>query len=197
LGRRVNSRRAFVAEFRKTMRAHEGLPLVRVRPLAFAAAPVLMGVVALVMPVSEPSPLRKDPVGRPAAIPADPAAASRGESEKASRTRWPEPARVTLRREVSTSAAAAANERDFFACLRHAGVLVRTRSSARNPGQITGYAVALAADTARTGGPVWYRGGKLAADLTLPKLRHRWRYPTASTEQSGQLTWTANPARPT
>jgi hypothetical protein len=53
-------------------------------------------------------------------------------------------------------------------------VLVRKRFSARDPGQVTGYAVALPGDTARDGGPVWYGGGKLAADLTWPKLRQRW-----------------------
>jgi hypothetical protein len=53
-------------------------------------------------------------------------------------------------------------------------VLVRTRSSARNRGQVTGYAVALPGDTTTAGAPVWYGGGKLAADLTLPKLRRRW-----------------------
>ena len=55
-----------------------------------------------------------------------------------------------------------------------AGVSVRRRYSTHNPGEITGYAVALPADSTRTGGPVWYSGGKLAPDLTLPKLRHRW-----------------------
>ncbi len=30
------------------------------------------------------------------------------------------------------------------------------------------------ADTTQAGGPVWYSGGKLAPDLSLPKLRHRW-----------------------
>jgi hypothetical protein len=68
-------------------------------------------------------------------------------------------------------------------------VLVRTWLSTRNPGQITGYAVALPADTTPAGGPVSYSGGKLAPDLTLPKLRHRWRDPTASTSRGGPLTW--------
>jgi hypothetical protein len=53
-------------------------------------------------------------------------------------------------------------------------VAVRKRFSTRNPGQVTGYAAALPTDTAGSGGPVWYSGGKLAPDLTLPKLRHRW-----------------------
>jgi hypothetical protein len=54
---------------------------------------------------------------------------------------------------------------------------VRQRFSTRNPGEVTGYAVALPGDTANDGGPVWYGGGKLAADLTWPKLRHRWSRP--------------------
>ena len=57
-------------------------------------------------------------------------------------------------------------------------MLVRTRHSTRDPAQLTGYAVALPGDT--TLGPgtqFWYGGGKLAADLTLPKLRRRWPLP--------------------
>ena len=50
-----------------------------------------------------------------------------------------------------------------------------------DPGQVTGYAVALPGDTAKDSGPVWYSGGKLAPDLTWPKLRQRWTGPgTAS-----------------
>jgi hypothetical protein len=75
---------------------------------------------------------------------------------------------------VSTAAATAASEDEFFARLDAAGMSIRRRYSTRNPGEVTGYAVALPADTTRTGGPVWYSGGKLAPDLTLPKLRHRW-----------------------
>ncbi len=116
---------------------------------------------------------------------------TRAETEKAGRRGWREPARVTLKRHVSTAAAAAATEREFFARLRQAGVLVRARLSTRNPGQITGYAVALPADTTKAGGPVWYGGAKLAADLTLPKLRLRW---PGTPRQSagvprGQLSW--------
>ena len=58
--------------------------------------------------------------------------------------------------------------------------LVRTRSSTRNPGQVTVYAAALPGDTTKAGSPVWYGGGKLAADLTLPKLRRRWSAPGSS-----------------
>jgi hypothetical protein len=87
----------------------------------------------------------------------------------------PEAPRITLRREVSTAAAGASSEQEFFTRLDQAGVLVRRRFSTRNPGEITGYAVALPHDTTRADTPVWFGGGKLAADLTLPKLRSRWQ----------------------
>jgi hypothetical protein len=99
---------------------------------------------------------------------------TRAENEKAQRRGWRETPRVTLKRAVSTAAAGASSEQEFFARLDGAGVLVRKRLSARNPAEVTGYAVALPGDAARHGGPVWFGGGKLAADLTLPKLRRRW-----------------------
>jgi hypothetical protein len=107
----------------------------------------------------------------------------RAESEKAGRRGLAEAPRITLRRQVSTAAAAAGSEEEFFGLLRRAGVLVRTRSSSRNPDELTGYAVALDGDVTKAGGPVWYGGGKLAADLTLPKLRCRWRQAGAGGER--------------
>ena len=104
---------------------------------------------------------------------------TRAETEQAARRGWTEPARVTLRREVCTAAAGAASEQEFFTRLRAAGVLVRERRSTINPDQITGHAVGLPRHMAQAGGMVWYGGGKLAADLTLPKLRARWADPAA------------------
>jgi hypothetical protein len=109
--------------------------------------------------------------------PADRTAAkrpTRAETEKSSRQGRAEPARVVLRRHVQTAAAGARSEEEFFDRLRSAGVLIRTRFSRRDPDQLTGYAVALPEDRTGAGTPVWYGGGKLAADLTLPKLRRRW-----------------------
>ena len=103
--------------------------------------------------------------------------ATRAESEQAARRGWGEPSRATLRREVCTAAAGAATEQEFFARLRQAGVLVRLRHSATTPGEVTGYAVGLSQHTSRDGGVIWYGGGKLAPDLTLPKLRARWASP--------------------
>jgi hypothetical protein len=100
---------------------------------------------------------------------------TRPELEKADRRGLPEAPRMTLRRAVSTAAGGAASEQEFFTRLDQAGVLVRKRFSTRNPGEVTGYAVALPHDITRAGAPVWFGGGKLAADLTLPKLRCRWQ----------------------
>ncbi|GGM86402.1 relaxase/mobilization nuclease domain-containing protein [Dactylosporangium sucinum] len=82
--------------------------------------------------------------------------------------------RDRLRRDVRACAAAAINEADFFAALRAAGLLVRLRRSTASPGEVTGYAVGLAAHRTARGDTVWYGGGRLAPDLTLPQLRRRW-----------------------
>ena len=103
--------------------------------------------------------------------------ATRAETEQAARRGWGEPPRATLRRDVCTAAAGAATEQEFFARLRQAGVLVRLRHSVTTPTEVTGYAVGLPQHTARDGGVIWYGGGKLAPDLTLPKLRARWASP--------------------
>jgi hypothetical protein len=114
--------------------------------------------------------------------PADRTAArrpTRAENEKAARRGLDEAPRVTLRRRVTTAAASAGSEQEFFTRLAAADILVRQRLSVTNPDQVTGYAVALSGDTAKDGGPVWYGGGKLAADLSWPKLRQRWAPPRA------------------
>lgn len=99
---------------------------------------------------------------------------TRAETELTGRQDRSEEPRVTLRRQVATVAAMADDEAAFFARLRADGVLVRERFSRRDPGEVTGYAVALPGHVNRAGRPVWFGGGRLAADLTLPKLRHRW-----------------------
>jgi hypothetical protein len=101
----------------------------------------------------------------------------RAETEKAGRAGRSEAPRVTLRRRVCEAAAGASGEAEFFDRLRRADMLVRVRRSARDPGQVTGYAVALPGDVTAAGEPIWFGGGKLAADLTLPKLRCRWASP--------------------
>ena len=125
--------------------------------------------------------------------PADRTAArrpTRAENEKAARRGLEEAPRVTLRRQITTAAASATSEQEFFSRLDQAGVLVRKRFSARNSSQVTGYAVAMPGDTTRDGGSVWYGGGKLAADLSWPKLRQRWN-PHRTAPGSGHLNLTA------
>jgi hypothetical protein len=100
--------------------------------------------------------------------------ATRAEKEQAGRRGWAEPPRAVLRRAVSAAAGGAGTEQEFFARLGEAGILVRMRYSTANPDQVTGYAVGLPHHTSKDGGVIWYGGGKLAADLTLPKLRARW-----------------------
>ena len=125
--------------------------------------------------------------------PADRTAArcpTRAETEKAARRGLDEAPRITLRRQVTTAAAGAGSEQEFFARLDRAGILVRKRFSISNPGQVTGYSVALPGDTAKDGGPVWYGGGKLAADLSWPKLQER-RTPARTAPGRPHLTLTA------
>lgn len=109
--------------------------------------------------------------------PADRTAArrpKRAEIEKAVRRGRPIPSRTLLQRKVQTAAAGACNESEFFDRLRADGVLVRQRFSQTTADEVTGYAVALADDVNADGEPIWFGGSKLAADLTLPKLRGRW-----------------------
>lgn len=85
-----------------------------------------------------------------------------------------ETARESLRREVRVAAASSASRVEFGERLATAGVVVRWRESERNPGEITGYAVGLAKDKTVSGGPVMFGGGKLAPDLSLPRLEATW-----------------------
>jgi hypothetical protein len=100
--------------------------------------------------------------------------------------------RGALRTVVTQAAEQAVEEAGFFARLREAGVLVRLRFSETDPGQVTGYSVTLSGHTGPDGTPLWYGGGRLAAGLTLPRLRERWNRRTGgSAERSGTPRFTA------
>ena len=99
------------------------------------------------------------------------------EVNKARRLGQPQTTRDQLRRKVRAAAAAAADEDEFFDRLRDAGVLVRQRHSTTGGEQITGYAVALPDGRTADGTPIFFSGGRLAPELTLPKLRRRWDVP--------------------
>jgi hypothetical protein len=96
------------------------------------------------------------------------------EVNKARRLGKSSTARDEVRHHVRTAAAAATGEEEFFARLADAGLKVERRASVRSPGEWTGYKVADPAHTTASGEPLWFSGGSLARDLTLPKLRQRW-----------------------
>jgi hypothetical protein len=98
----------------------------------------------------------------------------RAEVEKAARVGEREASRTVLRREVRTAAAMAATPEEFFRRLDAAGVLVKLRYSEREPGVVTGFAVAMPTQLTATGALVFYSGGKLGPELTWPQLSTRW-----------------------
>jgi len=83
--------------------------------------------------------------------------------------------RRRLERAVRAAAAAASTEAQWLARLGELGVEVAPRW-ARGGDRVVGYRVALAdAPTGQSGSKaVWFGGGKLAHDLTLPALRAGW-----------------------
>lgn len=92
--------------------------------------------------------------------------------EAADRRGAAEPDVVRLARTVRASAAAATDEGEFVRRVRRAGVLIRPRFAAGRRDVIEGYSVAL--QTPEGVRPVWHGGGRLARDLTLPRLRADW-----------------------
>jgi hypothetical protein len=90
------------------------------------------------------------------------------------------PDREVLRARVRVALTRSDCWEEFIECLSMDSVLVRPRYSTVNPAEITGYAVALRPSLEELDEgkqPVWFSGGKLAPDLTLPRLRQRWTDP--------------------
>jgi hypothetical protein len=83
--------------------------------------------------------------------------------------------RQTLERIVRACATASRDETEFIRRLRDEGVKLRPRYAEGGTDEVVGYSVRL---SGREHGPrrsVWYGGGRLARDLTLPALRRGWR----------------------
>ncbi|PJE97101.1 mobilization protein [Streptomyces carminius] len=112
-----------------------------------------------------------------------------GEAEKAARRGLPETAREVLQRTVREAAAAAASDADFFARLSAGGVRVKQRIAP--DGNLTGYAVALPGDRDGQQEPVWFSGARLAADLSLPRVRERWQHPVSPPTAAPTEAWQA------
>lgn len=82
--------------------------------------------------------------------------------------------RHTLERVVRACATASRDESEFVRALREQGIRVRPRYAAGGRDMVVGYSVRLAGRDQGPGRTVWYGGGKLARDLTLPALRSGW-----------------------
>ncbi len=106
---------------------------------------------------------------------------SRAELERTAREQLAEPPRVTLARLVREASVASKDEAEFVRRLRGSGALVRPRFETGGQHEVVGYSVAIRT----TGGaaPIWFGGGKLAKDLTLPHLRQFW--PASNDDRAG------------
>jgi hypothetical protein len=97
---------------------------------------------------------------------------SRAEVERTAREQWAEPPRITLARLVREASVASKDEAEFVRRLRGSGALVRPRFETGGQEAVVGYSVAVR--TPEGTAPIWFGGGKLAKDLTLPHLREFW-----------------------
>jgi hypothetical protein len=97
---------------------------------------------------------------------------SRAELERAAREQRAEPPRITLGRLVREASVASKDEAEFVRRLRGSGALVRPRFESGGKEAVVGYSIALRNKNGAA--PIWFGGGKLAKDLTLPKLRQFW-----------------------
>ena len=117
---------------------------------------------------------------------------SRGEKpaerEIACRAHVDELPRERLERTVRACAASAGDEGEFVRRLRHGGLRVRPRFAGGRGDVVAGYSVALRAPPGTA--VVWFGGGRLARDLTLPRLRAGW--PDSPAHAAGGVAeWTA------
>ncbi|WP_019925518.1 relaxase/mobilization nuclease domain-containing protein [Nocardia sp. BMG111209] len=96
-----------------------------------------------------------------------------------------EPVRWRLERIVRACAVASREEGEFVRRLRNENLIVLPRYATGDIDRIVGYAVA--EPTHENCRPVYYAGGKLASDLTLPALRHEWDHdPSSVVEATGE-----------
>ena len=122
------------------------------------------------------------------------------ERERAARTGAVEVDAHRLERTVRAAATASLDEGEFVRRLRRGGVLIRPRYAAGRDDVVAGYSVALrpaevALRPAEGEQPVWYGGGRLARDLTLPRLREGWP-DSPQSAQSAVDEWRATSKNP-
>lgn len=120
---------------------------------------------------------------------------SGAEMNKSARLGEPEPARAGVARVVRAVSVAAVDEAEFVRRARLAGLLVRPRFAAGTTDVVVGYSAA--ARPVRGERPVWFGGGRLDRDLTLPRLREGWAdTPQAATAAAAEWTAAARHRRP-
>lgn len=96
--------------------------------------------------------------------------------------------RWDLARRVRACATASVDEAEFVRRMRQVGLLARPRFADGRDDVVVGYSVAVRPSAGER--PVWYGGGRLARDLTLPRLREVWPdTPQCATEAASE--WSA------
>lgn len=96
--------------------------------------------------------------------------------------------RYLLALKVRGCATAASDEAEFVRRVRRAGLIVRPRYADGRADVVTGYSVAERPAAGER--PIWYGGGHLGRDLTLPRLRDGWPdTPTGASDAAAE--WNA------
>ncbi|MGV9424439.1 relaxase/mobilization nuclease domain-containing protein [Streptomyces sp. NPDC003656] len=96
---------------------------------------------------------------------------TQAEMHKAKRLGWQETSREWLQRSIRAAIPHAGNAEELLAYLEADGIAVKPR---RGPsGDLLGYAVGRPGDVNNDGEQIYHPGGKIAPDLSLPKLKAR------------------------
>lgn len=109
-----------------------------------------------------------------------------GRASRADQQAVPGTVSAELRRRVQAAAASSSSTPAFFARLEANGVEIALRMSTKTEGQVTGYKVRIPGFNGQGDPGVWYSGGKLAPDLSLPKIEARWATPAPSGAPAGR-----------
>ena len=118
-------------------------------------------------------------------------APARPEVEASARRGRPEAERSTLARLARAAAVSSRDEAEFVRRLRAGGALARPRYGHDGRSEVVGYSVALR--PAEEGQQVvWFGGGRLGRDLTLPALRAHWETSEAAS-RSALEEWRSGP----
>ncbi len=115
------------------------------------------------------------------------------ERERAARSSGAEVDAHKMERTVRAAATASVDEGEFVRRLRRGGVLIRPRYAAGRDDVVAGYSVAVRPPAGEK--PIWYGGGRLARDLTLPRLREGWP-DSPQTAQGAVDEWRATAKNP-